>query len=65
MSNNVKDTNNTGNIDRRVYLVRDSEKCKMNKIDWCEVGMSLSGISTKNVRENKLNPRIKYMMVSL
>ena len=37
----------------------------MNKIDWCEEGLQLSDISTKNVGENDLNTRMKYIMVIL
>ena len=37
----------------------------MHKIDLCEEGLQLSDIATKNVGENYLNPRIKYIMISL
>ena len=37
----------------------------MHKIDWCEVGLQLSDIGTKNVSEPGLTPRIKYIMVTL
>ena len=37
----------------------------MINIDWCEGGLQLSDIATKNVGENNLNPRIKYIMVRL
>ena len=37
----------------------------MHKIDWCEGGMQLEDIATKNVGENYLNPRMKYIMVRL
>ena len=65
MANNVKDTNHTNQISRRVYLVRNGENCKMYNIDWYEGGLHLSDIETKNVGENDLNPRIKYIMVRL
>ena len=35
----------------------------MHKIDWCEGGIQLAEISTKNVGEHDLNPRMKYIMV--
>ena len=60
--NNIKDTKNTRHIYRRVYLVRNGEKWKMYKIDWCEGGLQLSDIGTKNVGDNDLNPRMKYIM---
>ena len=37
----------------------------MHKIDWCEGGLKLAGIGTKNVSEPDLTPRMKYIMVSL
>ena len=37
----------------------------MRKIDWCEGGLKLADIITKNVGENDLNPRMKYIMVRL
>ena len=65
MSKNGKDNNNTREIYRRVNLVRNDEKYTMHKIHWCEVFMQLAEIATKNVRENDLNNRIKYIMVRL
>ena len=37
----------------------------MHRIDWCEGGIQLEEISTKNVGENELNSRMKYIMVRL
>ena len=37
----------------------------MHNIDWFEGGLQLSDIETKNVGENDINPRIKYIMVRL
>ena len=37
----------------------------MHKIDWCEGGLKLADIATKNVGEPDLTPRIKYIMVRL
>ena len=65
MDNNGKDTKYTRHIYRRVNFVRNGEKWKMHKIDWCEGGLQLTEISTKNVGENELNPRIKYIMASI
>ena len=39
MSNNGKYANNTSHISRRVHFVRNGEKCKFHKIDWCEGGL--------------------------
>ena len=37
----------------------------MHNIDWCERGLQLSDITTKNVSDNDLTPRMKYIMVRL
>ena len=37
----------------------------MHKIDWGEGGLQLEDIVTKNVGENDLNLRMKYIMVRL
>ena len=62
---NSKDTKHTRHISRRVIFVRNGDKFKMNKIEWCEGGMELEELSNKNVGENYLNPRMKYIMVRL
>ena len=56
MGNNVKDTNHTKHIARRVHFVRNEEKCKMQNIDCCEGGLQLEDIATNNIDENYLNP---------
>ena len=58
-------TNHTRQIERRVPLVRNVEKCKTHKIDWCEGGLQLAVIVTNNVGEHDLTPRMKYIMVRL
>ena len=52
-------------ISRRLHFVRNGEKWKIHKIYWCEGDLKLEDISTKNVGENDLNIRMKYIMVSL
>ena len=49
LAKNGKDTNHTRQIVRRMHFVRNGEKCKMHKIDWCEGGLKLTDIGTKNV----------------
>ena len=39
MANNGNDTKHTRHIARRMHFVRNGEKCKMHKTDWCEVGL--------------------------
>ena len=65
MAKNGKDTKQTRHIASRMHFVRNEEKCKMHKIDWCGGGLQLSDISTKNISEPDLTPRIKYIMVRL
>ena len=65
MANNGKDTKYTRHIARRMYFVRNGEKCKMHKIDWCEGGLQLADVGTNNVSEPDLTPRMKYIMVRL
>ena len=62
---NGKNNKRTRHIARRMDLVRNGEKCKMHKIDWCEGGLQLADIATKNVGEHDLTPRMKYIMVRL
>ena len=63
MAKNGKDTKYTRNISRRMHLLRNLEKCKMHKIDWCEGGLHLTDIYTKNVGDPDLTPRMKNIMV--
>ena len=65
MANNVKYTKHTRHISRRIHFVRNGEKCKMHKIDWCEGGLVLADIGIKNLSEPDLTPRMKYIMVIL
>ena len=50
-------------IARIMNLVRNGEKCNMHKIDWCEGGLQLADISTKNAGDPDLPQRMKYIMV--
>ena len=65
MAKNGKDTKHTRHIARRMHFVRNGEKYNMHKIDWCEGGLQLAYIGTKNVSEPNLTPRMKYIMVRL
>ena len=65
MAKNGKDTKHNRNIARRMHFVRNGEKYKMHKIDWCEGGLQLADIGTKNVIEPDLTPIMKYIMVRL
>ena len=65
MAKNGKDTKHTRHIARRVHFKRNGENWKMHKIDWCEGGLQLADIFTKNVGANDLNPRMKYIVVRL
>ena len=65
MAKNGKDTKHNRHIARIMRFVRNEEKCMMHKIDWCEGGLRLADIGTKNVSEPDLTPRMKYIMVRL
>ena len=65
MAKNGRDTKHTRHIARRMNFVRNGEKCKMHKIEWCEGGLQLADIGTKNVSETDLTPRMKYIMIRL
>ena len=65
MAKNGRDNKHTRHIARIMHLVRNVEKCKMHKIYWCEGGLKLADIGTKNVSEPDLTPRMKYIMVRL
>ena len=65
MAKNGKDTKHTRHISRIMNFVRNGEKCNMHKIDWCEGGLQLADISTKNLSEPDLTPRMEYIMVRL
>ena len=65
MDKNCKDTKHTRHISIRLHFVRNGEKFKMHNIDWCEGGMQLGDIATKNVGKNDLNTGMKYDLVRL
>ena len=65
MDKNGNDTKHTRHIARIMHLLGNGEKCNIHKTDWCEGGLQLADITTKNVGEHNLTPRIKYIMVRL
>ena len=65
MAKNGKDTKHTRHIARRMHLVRNGEKCKMRKIDWCEGVLQLADIGTNNVSEPDITAGMKYIVVRL
>ena len=65
MAKNGKDTKHTREISRKLKFLSNGENWKMHNIDWCEGSLKLAHITTKNVGENDLNLRIKYIMVRL
>ena len=65
MYNNGKDNKHTSHIPRTVHFVRNGWNSKMHNIYWCEWGLQLADIATKNVGENDINPRMNIFMVSL
>ena len=65
MANNGKDTKHNRHISRRMDFVSNGLKCKMHKIDWCEGVLQLADISTNNVGDHDLTPRMKYIIPRL
>ena len=65
MANNDKDTKHTRQTSRRIHLVKNGENWKMHKIYWCDRGLQLADIGTKNVGEHDLTPILRYIMVRL
>ena len=59
MAKNGKDTKHTRQISSRMHFVRNGEKWKMHNISWCEGGLQLADIGTKNVSEPDITPRMK------
>ena len=62
MAKNDKDTKHTRHIARIINFLRNGEKCKIHKIDWCEGGLQLADIATKNVGEHDLTSIMKYII---
>ena len=62
MAKNGKDNKHTRHIAR---ILSNGEHCKMHRIDWCDGGLQLADIATKNVGEHDLTPRMKYIMLRL
>ena len=65
MAKNVKYTKHTRHIARRIHFVRNGEKFKMRKIDWCKGGLQLADIGTKNLSGPDITPRMEYIMLIL
>ena len=65
MAKNGNDTKHTRHISIRMQYVRNCEDFNLHKPVWCEVGLKLSDIGTKNGREDSLNPILLYGVVKL
>ena len=65
MYNDVKDTKHTRHISRRIQFWINGEEWNLYKTVWCEGGLKLSYIGTKNVREDELNPVSIYALVRI
>ena len=51
IAKNGKDTKHIIRISRRNKILRNGKECNFYKKLWCEVGMQLADIGTKNFRE--------------
>ena len=65
MDNNGKDTKHTRYIPRWIHFVRSGKEWTLPQAVWCEGGLKLSDIVTKNVREDEFNYILRYAMVTL
>ena len=65
MANNGKDIKHTRHIARIMNFVRNGEKCKIHKTNWCEGGLQLADLGTNNLSDPDITPRMKYIMVRL
>ena len=50
VANNGEETKHARQIFRKMYFVRNGEECNLHKKVWCEGGIPLSEIGTKNGR---------------
>ena len=48
-----------------MHLLINDEDLNLHKTVWCELGMQLAYIGTRNVRADELNPRLGYSMAIL
>ena len=62
---NVYYTKHTRHIPRRMHFVRNFEECYFHKTVWCEGGLQMEDIDTKNIREDEMNPRLGYDKVRI
>ena len=65
MDKNGKGTKHTRHNARIMDFSRNGKKCQIHKIDWCEGVLQFADIVTKNVGDNDLTPRMKYIMVRI
>ena len=65
MAKNGKDTKHTIYIAIRMHFVKNGEEYNLKKNVWCEIGLKLVEVGTKNIREDELNPRLGYAMVRI
>ena len=63
IADNCKYIKHIRHIARRVHFLRNGKNCKIHNIDWCEGGLQLAYIETKNFDKNYLDPVMKYIMV--
>ena len=65
MAKNGKETKHTRHISRIIHYLINDEEFNFHKTVWCEGGLKLADIGTKNVREYGFNPRLGYAMIRL
>ena len=65
MSRNQRDSKHTRHIERRVHYVRQGQKSGQHRLEYVPADLQLADIGTKNLPANALQPRLKYIMVTV
>ena len=65
MAKNGKDNKHRRQLAKRIHFVKNGTNCNFCKKVWCEEGLQLKYIGTKNVIEDELNSLLGYTMVRI
>ena len=65
MGNSFRDTKHTRHIARRYHYVRTGAQEGHWVLHWCEAGLQLADVGTKNLPGRDLQPRLGYIQVEV
>ena len=65
MSKNYRDSKRTQHIKRRVHYVRQGQESGQHSLEYVPADLQLADIGTKNLSAQELDPRLKYIQVSV